>query len=430
MEAGDNRRETLLPITSSSSQSHELDELKRCMWWLKWVSEDSGWTTFLSWLAFIVFAIAVPCLSHFYLACSDCDSNHSRPYDAIVQLSLSAVAALSFACLSQFSRRYGFQRFLFVDRLYEESETVQKGYTAELNTSFRMLLILVVPCFLVESAYKIWWYASGSGTRVPYKVGNTVLLSDTFACIIELGSWLYRTVLFFLVCVLFRLICFLQIFRLQHFSSQVFKLDSDDVVSILREHIRIKRHLRVISHRYRLFITLTLILITVSGFLSLLMVTRPSAQLNLYETGELVVCSVSLIAGLVIIFNSATKITHKGQALTSLAAKWSVCAEVKSFDNAEEAETPVVARNHVFDDDDVGDEEEEDEIDNTDDVMLFNSSTMDFQKRQALVTYFENNVAGITLYGFMLDRTYCANVLFGVEFSLLLWLLGKTIGIS
>lgn len=42
------------------------------------------------------------------------------------------------------------------------------------------------------------------------------------------------------------------------------------------------------------------------------------------------------------------------------------------------------------------------------------------------VTYFEHNRAGITLYGFMLDRSYL-HTIFGMELALVLWLLGKTI---
>ncbi|CAI9088340.1 OLC1v1022646C2 [Oldenlandia corymbosa var. corymbosa] len=432
----EDRRETLLPNNNNNknkafarSQSHAFDELKSFRSWLKWmcVDQSGAWHTFLSWSVFIVLAIIVPCLSHFYLACSDCDSRHSRPYDTIVQLSLTTLATLSFVCLSQFVRKYGLRRFLFFDRLCDESETVRKGYTAQLNRSLKLLFIFVLPCFTVECAYKIWWYASG-GTRIPF-LGN-VIVSDTVACILELCSWLYRTVVFFLVCVLFRLICYLQILRLQDFA-QVFQVDSD-VESVLREHLRVRRHLRIISHRYRVFIMWALIIITASQFASLLMTTRPAADLNIYKTGELALCSVSLLAGLLIILRSATRITHKAQAVTSLAAKWHVCATIDSFDNTE-AETPVtrVVNTQVFPDgsdaDDVGDEE--DEIDNTELVPSYAYNTISFQKRQALVTYFENNRAGITLYGFMLDRT-SLHTIFGIELSLVLWLLGKTIGIS
>lgn len=154
-----------------------------------------------------------------------------------------------------------------------------------LQSSLKIVFIFVVPCFTVECAYKIWWYASG-GTQIPF-LGN-IVMSDVVACIMELCSWLYRIIVFFLVCVLFRLICYLQILRLQDFAM-VFQIDSD-VESVLREHLRIRRHLRIISHRYRSFILLALIIITASQFASLLMTTRPRADLSLYKSGELAVC--------------------------------------------------------------------------------------------------------------------------------------------
>lgn len=103
-------------------------------------------------------------------------------------------------------------------------------------------------------------------------------------------------------------------------------------------------------------------------------------------------CSVSLLAGLLILLRSAVRITHKAQAVTCLAAKWHVCATIDSFDSVE-GETPPISQivsNQVFpvssqgssDADDVGDEE--DELDNTQFVPSYAYSTISFQKRQAL----------------------------------------------
>ncbi|GFQ00779.1 hypothetical protein PHJA_002221800 [Phtheirospermum japonicum] len=293
--------------------------------------------------------------------------------------------------------------------------------------SLKLLFIFVLPCLAAESTYKIWWYTSG-GTRIPF-LGN-VVVSNTVACVLELCSWFYRTVVFFLVCVLFRLICCLQILRLQDFA-QVFVVDSSDVESVLKEHLRIRRHLRIISHRFRLFIMWALIFITASLFASLLMTTRAKADVDVFHTGELAVCSVSLLAGLLIILRSATRITHKAQAVKCLASKWHVCATIDSFDAADNETRVGRVGDEQFDAssdfDDVGDEE--DEIDNTKFIPSYAHSTISFQKRQALVTYFENNSAGITIYGFMLDRT-SLHTIFGIEMSLVLWLLGKTVGIS
>ncbi|KAJ9562666.1 hypothetical protein OSB04_007826 [Centaurea solstitialis] len=260
------------------------DELHSFRSWLRWmcVDQSTALTFCISWLVFVVFAIVIPLLSHFYLACSDCDNRHARPYDTLVQLSLTSIATLSFVCLSRFIRYYGLRRFLFFDKLCNESETVRRGYTQQVN-----------------------------------------------------------------------------------------------------------------------------------------------------------LVSVSLLAGLMILLRSATRITHKAQGVTCLATKWHVCATIESFDPPDaDTETPLVhgTGNQAFggdgsssDNEDIG--SEEDDLDNTKLIPAYAYSTISFQKRQALVTYFENNSAGITVYGFMLDRTSIHTIVM-IEMSLVLWLLGKTVGIS
>ncbi|XVE80439.1 hypothetical protein DITRI_Ditri14bG0139700 [Diplodiscus trichospermus] len=414
------------------SISHALDELQSFRTYLRWMCVDQSnfWTTCLSWFLFIFLGLVVPAVSHFLLACSTCDARHTRPYDWVVQLSLSSIATLSFVCLTGFVRKYGLRRFLFFDKLCGESETVRKGYTGQLNRSLKILSFFVLPCFLVETAYKVWWYASGA-SQIPFL--GIVWLSDTVACVMELWSWLYRTTVFFLVCVLFRLICNLQVLRLQDFA-RVFQVDSD-VASVLSEHLRIRRHLRIISHRYRAFILWCLILVTGSQFTSLLITTKATSELNIYKAGELAMCSITLLTGLCIILRSATKITHKAQSVTCLAAKWHICATLDSFD-ANDGETPRIPAIHARQDfphvgtdgesdaDDAGDEE--DDLDNNKLIPAYAYSTISYQKRHALVTYFENNRAGVTVYGFTLDRS-TLHTIFGIELSLVLWLLGKTI---
>ncbi|KMT12808.1 hypothetical protein BVRB_4g089010 [Beta vulgaris subsp. vulgaris] len=437
-------RDTLLPRARTQRKSfnrllsHAHDELHSFRSYLRWMCVDQSniYTAFLSWFVFLVFAIVVPAFSHFYLACPTCDAKHDRPYDTLVQLSLSSIATLSFVCISQFVRKYGLRRFLFLDKLVDESDSVRHHYTTELNRSLKILSIFVLPCFVAECTYKVWWYSSGS-SQIPF-LGN-IILSDIVACSLELISWLYRTLVFFLVCVLFRLICYLQILRLKDFAT-VFQVDSD-VGSVLVEHLRIRRHLRIISHRYRAFILYALTIITSSQFAALLFTTKNHADMSIFRAGELALSSMTLMTGLAIILRSATKITHKAQAVTALSTKWHVCATIDSFFTTSETETPVAqntstggaaspgffdARSGDSDEDEAG--SEEDDVDNTKFLPAYAYSSIGFQKRQALVTYFENNKAGITVYGFMLDRTWL-QLIFGIELSLVLWLLGKTIGI-
>ncbi|KAK1297578.1 hypothetical protein QJS10_CPB15g01482 [Acorus calamus] len=243
---------------------------------------------------------------------------------------------------------------------------VREGYVGELRKSFDLLLCFVLPCFLAECAYKIWWYCYCAG-RIPFMRNH--LARKVMACVFELWSWTYRTSTFFLLCVLFHLVCHLQILRLQDFAS-AFQDDKTNVALILKEHLRIRRKLRVISHRFRVFIVVCLVIVTVSLFATLLVATRSHAEVNFFTSGELAGGNL-YDSDNGIPFEDATKDTH---------------------------------------------------------LTVPRVNNFSFQQRQALVTYLENNRAGITVFGCMMDRAWL-HAVFGVEFALVLWLLGKTVGI-
>lgn len=114
--------------------------LKSFKSFLTWVCLDQSnkWRAGLSASVFFVLAIGVPIVSHFVFSCSSCDAKLQRPYDGIVQLSLSFVAALSFYSLSAFEHTYGLRRFLFLDKLGDASDKVRQGYTQQLRVSFSL----------------------------------------------------------------------------------------------------------------------------------------------------------------------------------------------------------------------------------------------------------------------------------------------------
>lgn len=157
--ADDNNTEALINRNTNQQNkfsrcvSHAQDELHSFRSFLRWLCVDQSnlWTSILSWSIFVLFAILVPAISHFMLACETCDSKHKRPYNGVVQLSLSCVSTLSFLCLSNFVRKYGLRRFLFFDKLWHDSETVRMGYTKQLNVtslflSFLFFFVVVIVC--------------------------------------------------------------------------------------------------------------------------------------------------------------------------------------------------------------------------------------------------------------------------------------------
>ena len=192
----------------ASRADDELQWFRSC---LRWVCMDHSGPAqaALSWLLFLVLAILVPAAAHFLLAFRA----SRRPFSAVVQLSLSAASAAGFLCLSASFRRVGPRRLLHLDKLRGKSDRVRLNYTARLAFSFRLLASLVAPCFAAEAAYKAWWYAT-SADRVPFFAND--VLSDVLACSLEMASWMYRSAVYLLTCVLFlfRLICHLQRLRL------------------------------------------------------------------------------------------------------------------------------------------------------------------------------------------------------------------------
>ncbi|WVZ79315.1 hypothetical protein U9M48_026909 [Paspalum notatum var. saurae] len=408
------------------------DELRWFRSCLRWVCMDHSGPcqSALSWLLFLALAVAVPAAAHFLLAFRAT----RRPFSAAVQLSLSAAAAAGFLCLSSSFRRVGLRRLLYLDTLRARSDRVRARYTARFALSFRLLACLVAPCFAAEAAYKAWWYAT-SADQVPFFPDD--VLGDVLACSLEMASWMYRSAVYLLTCVLFRLICHLQGLRLEDFAGALLE-DVEEgragVERVLREHLDIRKQLKVISHRFRKFIVAALLIATASQFAAVFLTTRRDSVDDLLNTGELALCSVVLMSGLIIILSSAAKITHQAQALTGHTTKWHACCTIEPLPN-EEGE-PGSNRSSMIEQDTESDSDTECSEETGDEDLLENTKihmphahVISFQKRQALVTYLENNRAGITVFGFTLDRAYL-HTIFMLEWTLFLWLLGKTIGFS
>jgi hypothetical protein len=263
--------------------SHARDELRSFRACLAWLCVDHSSSPRLaaagSWTVFLLLAVAAPAAALLLSVSGDGDSG--RPYDGQVQLSLTLAATLAYVSLRALLRRAGgLRRLLYLDSLRRDSEDVQAGYAAQLARSFRVLSCFVLPCALAEAAFKAYWYyTTAPPLRSPWWAAA--------ACALEVASWVYRVALFFMVCVLFRVICYLQILRMVGFAREFGRFA--DVATVLQHHRRIREQLRKISHRYRKFIVCSLVLVSASQFAALLATTRPHAVVNLATAGELAV---------------------------------------------------------------------------------------------------------------------------------------------
>ncbi len=316
--------------------SNPKDELRHFRSGLLWLGLDQSSPTkvVLSWIVFFLFTLVVPVFNYNFVSCSECGEEHAHPFEKMVQVSETALAAVSFLCLSNIVRQYGLRRTLLLDKIIKESHDVRLGYEQELRVSslslslststqcnvsisnsrniwltcalipqeiwgcchrvlqsaFSLLAWILLPCFLIELIFRAWWYIYVS-ISIPFVPADSRL--NVLLCSTGMLSWLYRTSVFLFMCVLFRLMCCLQILRLKGYKKLL--EDTPDVSVILSEHLRIKSQLLTISHRFRIFMVSSLFTISFSQMSSLFVILGSAKSINFFRAGDLAVCMILLI---------------------------------------------------------------------------------------------------------------------------------------
>ncbi|KAL5782853.1 hypothetical protein ACOSP7_007882 [Xanthoceras sorbifolium] len=416
----------LLQRSYARSKSLMFDELRNFRISLKWCALDhsSRLGKFVSYLTFIFLTIIVPLISSFSIKAPDSSTSDSDPasFNMLVQLPESGLALLGFFTLSRFFSKYGLRQLLFLDGLQEDSVFVRRGYTKELDKAFRYLACILLPSFFVELAHKVI-FLSTVEVSLPCISFGVPLNSIMF--VLVLVSWVYRTGVYLLVCIMFRLTCELQILRFGGLHKMFEGCESDSGL-IFKEHMRIKKQLSATSHRYRFFIIASLVVITVSQLGALLLILATNSDKSFFNSGDLVVCSAVELSGFFLCLLGAARITHRAQGIASVATRWhmTVTCDSAGSDNRKGNTTEADAK--------CGDADHDDDDDSDSSDILITVSPQDsssFHTRQALVAYLEHNNGGITLFGFPLDRGLI-HTIFAFEFSLVLWILSKVVVLS
>ncbi|CAN6583470.1 unnamed protein product [Malus baccata var. baccata] len=334
---------------------------------LKWWALDhsSCFGKFLSYFTFIFLTVLVPILTSLSLKLP---SGDPISFNKLVQLPESSLAAIGFITLSGFFRKYGLRQLLFLDGLTDDSGFVRRGYTRELDKAF-------------------------------------------------------KTGVFLLVCVMFRLTCELQILRFEGLYK-LFEGREYESRIIFHEHVRIRKQLKVTSHRYRFFIIGCMFTITVSQFGALLLVLASKTEKTFLNSGDLVVCSAVELSGLFCCLMEAARITHRAQGVVAIATRWHMlltCPNARSDQQWKSRQISSEANGRC----------RESDCEHSSDISTSvpPQQPSSFQTRQALAAYLSHNNGGITLYGFALDRGWL-HTLFAFEFSLVLWVLSKVVVLS
>ncbi|CAM0912021.1 unnamed protein product [Alopecurus aequalis] len=414
----------LLDPAYARSKSVIHDELRSFRVFLQWCALDHSSPTAraASYAAFLALALAVPAAVSASLRADASLSPASASaitFNRVATLTASGLAAVSFVTLAVFFRRCGgLRQLLFLDGgLRDDTAFVRRRYERELDRAFRLLAALLVPALCVEAAHKaVFFYSTVRVEPPPIPILVPGVPWRAVALVATVASWVYRTGVFLLVCVLFRLTCELQILRFEGIYH-MFDVEACAAADeIFVEHRRIRTQLLATSHRYRVFIICCLVIITVSQLGALLVALSSKDGKSFANSGDLLVGSSVQLSGFFMCLFGAARITHRAQRIVSIASQWHM-GRVSAVLHGGKADPSLAVSTSASD------------IDAVAPTAPTGSACCEYKSRQALVTYLWHNSGGITLFGFTLDRGLL-HTIFAFEMTLVLWILSKAVVLS
>ncbi|CAL9135977.1 unnamed protein product [Musa acuminata var. zebrina] len=398
-----------------------LNRLERFLALLGFPDSPSRARLAASCAAFLLLGVAVPSAAICLSRCSQSrgDEYEVQQFELCVLVSEASLAVVSLAAVSRNLLKYGVRRFLFVDQHHGQVDRLQQEYVCKIQEFFRLLLWWILPCFIVKTAREI--------VRFKYIFHESrwrsivVFLASTM-------SWVYLTIILLSACMLFNLVCNLQVI---HFEDYGKLLERDvDALICLEEHVRLRYYLSKISHRFRIFLLLLFLFVTASQFVTLFQTTGYNGKINFANAGDIAVSSVVQVIAVVLCLNAASKISHRAQGVASLASRWhafvACCPadpQMQSTNSSWNLEA-IPASSSLMD-------YSESDSESLENMALHNNAQLSsfvssYHKRQALVMYLQSNPGGITIFGWTVDRALL-NTLFSFELTLVLFVLGETI---
>ncbi|KAL2343440.1 hypothetical protein Fmac_004725 [Flemingia macrophylla] len=323
VENGDNNENTKQKedVNSDGDGDHDADEeeslveeslarLERFLTVLGF-NQDSAFSLVASWSVFAAVGVVAPLVALSMCQCAECERYEIQSFEMAIVAFQATLAAASLLCLSHNLRNYGLRRFLFVDRFYGQMHCFHRQYVAQISGSMRLLILWVLPCFLLKTVREI--------IRISYvQHGSWWLSLAIFMALII--SWTYMSTISLSACILFHLVCNLQVIHFDDYGKLLH--GASDVLVFLEEHIRLRYHLSKISHRFRIYLLLEFLVVTASQVVTLLQVTRYGEKLSFINGGDFAVSTLVQVVGIIICLHAATRISHRAQGIVSLASRW------------------------------------------------------------------------------------------------------------
>ncbi|KAK7306236.1 hypothetical protein VNO77_44162 [Canavalia gladiata] len=372
----------------------------------------------VSWTAFAAVAVAAPLVA---LQVYDTDKNQIKVFEIGIFAFQTALAAVSLLCISHNLRKYGLNRFLFVDRHADQIPFFHRDYIQHISGSIRLIILWVLSCFLLKTVREI--------IRLSLIEHGSLWLSVAILLALII-SWTYVSAISLSACALFHLVCNLQVIHFDDYGKLLQR--ESDVLIFMEEHIRLRYHLSKISHRFRIYLLLQFLVVTASQFVTLLQVTGYTGPLTFINGGDFAVSTLVQVAGIIICLHAATKISHRAQGIVSLASRWHALVTCTSSDASQlrysASAGNLEAANHL---NSIHLDYSESDLESLDYPTMPSNAQLalhmsSHHKRQAFVMYLQTNPGGITIFGWTVDRSL-VNTIFFLELTLVTFVLSKTI---
>ncbi|XP_012440615.1 uncharacterized protein LOC105765889 [Gossypium raimondii] len=406
-------------IRTSNRLDDSLEYLERFLTCLGF-NQSSLLSFSLSWAAFTVVGVLVPVLALELSQCDGCEMYQIKNFEVGIVASQACLAAVSLFCISFNLRKYGIRRFLFVDRYGGQMVRFTDLYVKQIAASMRLLIWWLLPCFILKTAREV--------IRILYVQHDSRWISVAISVPLTL-SWTYVSTISLSASILFHLLCNLQFI---HFDDYAKLLEREsDVMVFIEEHIRLRYHLSKISHRFRIFLLLQFLVVTVSQVVTLFQTTVYSGMINLSNGGDFAISAIVQVVGIILCLHAATRISHRAQGIASFACRWHALATCTSTDACLRHSNSLGSMEPLSQSNLLDITFSESDLDSMDYIAMPTTTQLasymsSYHRRQAFVMYLQANPGGITIFGWTVDRGLI-NTIFFLELTLVTFVLGQTV---
>ncbi|XP_074274330.1 uncharacterized protein LOC141598555 isoform X2 [Silene latifolia] len=366
----------------------------------------------LSWVVFLVICVIIPVIIIEFTHCSKCENYQVRDFEYEILTSQVLLGAASLISLSYNLTKKGIRKFLFVDRYRGHTSKFMGQYIQKIKDSYTLLVMSLIPCCLLKFAHEF--------TRMLYVENHSWWQAGLVVSALVI-SWTYLSAITLAACILFHLACSLQIIHFEDYKNLLERESS--ILTLMEEHIRLRDYLSKISHRFRKYLLLVFLLVTASLFMTLVQITGVNGRVTFLNGGNFAVTSLVQVVETLLCLHAGTKISHRAQGIGAVACKWHALVTCKSFEGSRRSISVGSLSPNCS-------ESDLEALETIDGITVRNhshfASVSSHNKRQSFVMYLQTNPGGITLYGWVVDRSLLTTIFF-IELSLVLFVLGQTI---